>query len=384
MNQNYSKTFSGKILIVDDSMNNLTLLERILSRKGYKVGVAASGKVAIESVELTKPDLILLDIMMPDMDGYEVCSQLKANERTRGIPIIFLSALAEVKDKVRAFNIGGVDYITKPFEAVEVVARVENQLRLRELELQLREKNLMYRREIAYREQAEIETRLLLETTKFQKEQIEELLLNILPQAIADRLQEGQSLIADSFSDVSVLFADLVGFTNFAAHQTAAETVKILNQIFSQFDQLSIQHGLEKIKTIGDAYMVVGGLPELKENHAEAIAKMALDMQAAVASFNVQNNQNFSLRIGINIGAVVAGVIGLTKFSYDLWGDTVNVAHRMESNGIPGEIQVTTMVYERLKDKFLFKTRGPLEIKGKGQMIVYLLVGPISQLTVDS
>ena len=378
MNQNYSKIFSSKILIVDDSMNNLTLLERILSRKGYKVGVAASGKVAIETVELTKPDLILLDIMMPGMDGYEVCSQLKANERTRDIPIIFLSALAEVKDKVRAFNIGGVDYITKPFEPVEVVARVENQLRLRELELQLREKNLMYRREIAYREQAEIETRLLLETTKFQKEQIEELLLNILPKPIADRLQEGQSIIADSFSDVSVLFADLVGFTNFAAHQTAAETVKVLNQIFSQFDQLSIQYGLEKIKTIGDAYMVVGGLPELKANHAESIAKMALDMQATMASFNVQNNQNFSLRIGINIGAVVAGVIGLTKFSYDLWGDTVNVAHRMESNGIPGEIQVTTMVYERLKDKFLFKTRGPLEIKGKGQMIVYLLVGPIS------
>ncbi len=122
--------------------------------------------------------------------------------------------------------------------------------------------------------------------------------------------------------------------------------------------------------------MVVGGLPELKENHAETIAKMALDMQAAVASFNVQNNQNFSLRIWINIGAVVAGVIGLTKFSYDLWGDTVNVAHRMESNGIPGEIQVTTMVYERLKDQFLFKIRGPVEIKGKGQMIVYLLVGP--------
>ncbi|PSB05351.1 adenylate/guanylate cyclase domain-containing response regulator [filamentous cyanobacterium Phorm 46] len=384
MNQNYSKTFSGKILIVDDSMNNLILLERILLRKGYKVEVAASGKQAIETIELTKPDLILLDIMMPGMDGYEVCSHLKANERTRGIPIIFLSALAEVKDKVRAFNIGGVDYITKPFESVEVVARVENQLRLRELELQLREKNLMYRGEIAYREQAEIETRLLLETTKFQKEQIEELLLNILPKPIADRLQEGQSIIADSFSDVSVLFADLVGFTNFASHQTAAETVKILNLIFSQFDQLSIQHGLEKIKTIGDAYMVVGGLPELKENHAEAIAQMAIDMQAAVASFNVQNNQNFSLRIGINIGAVVAGVIGLTKFSYDLWGDTVNVAHRMESNGIPGEIQVTTMVYERLKEQFLFTMRGPLEIKGKGQMIVYLLVGPISQLTVDS
>jgi urea transport system substrate-binding protein len=256
-----------------------------------------------------------------------------------------------------------------------IVARVENQLRLRELELQLTEKNKMYRREIAFREQAEIETRLLLETTKLQKEEIEELLLNILPKAIADRLQEGQSIIADSFSDVSVLFADLVGFTNFASQKSAAETVKVLNQIFSLFDELSLRHGLEKIKTMGDAYMVVGGLPDPQENHAFAIAQMALDMQAAVASFNVENNHNFSLRIGINIGGVVAGVIGLTKFSYDLWGDTVNVAQRMESNGIPGEIQVTAAVYDRLKDKFLFKKRGAVEIKGKGEMMVYLLVG---------
>ena len=375
MNQPYSPKTMGSILIVDDSLNNLSLLERILSRKGYKVGLASSGKLALDSVDLTQPDLILLDIMMPAMDGYEVCTRLKSNDRTRGIPIIFLSALVEVSNKVKAFNAGGVDYITKPFEPVEVVARVENQLRLRELELQLTEKNKMYRREIAFREEAEIETRLLLETTKFQKEKIEELLLNILPKPIADRLQDGQNIIADSFSDVSVLFADLVGFTNFASNKTATETVKVLNQIFSQFDQLSLQHGLEKIKTIGDAYMVVGGLPEPQENHAEAIAQMALDMQAAVASFNAKNNHSFSLRIGINIGGVVAGVIGLTKFSYDLWGDTVNVAHRMESNGISGKIQVTTAVYERLKDKFAFKMRGAIEIKGKGEMIVYLLLG---------
>ncbi|MEG4284689.1 adenylate/guanylate cyclase domain-containing protein [Microcoleus sp. A006_D1] len=375
MNQPYSQPFRGSILIVDDSLNNLTLLERILSRKGYQVQLASSGKQALDSVNLTQPDLILLDIMMPGLDGYEVCSRLKANDRTRGIPIIFLSALVEVSNKVKAFNAGGVDYITKPFEAIEVVSRVENQLRLRELELQLREKNKMLQREIAFREQAEIETRLLLETTKFQKDEIEQLLLNILPKAIAERLQSGQSIIADSFSDVSVLFADLVGFTNFASQKSAAETVKVLNQIFSGFDQLSLQHGLEKIKTIGDAYMVVGGLPEPQENHALAIAQMALDMQAAVASFNAKNNHSFSLRIGINIGGVVAGVIGLTKFSYDLWGDTVNVAHRMESNGIPGEIQVTAAVYERLKDKFSFKLRGAIEIKGKGEMMAYFLLG---------
>lgn len=375
MNQPSSEKIRGSILIVDDSLNNLLLLELILSRKGYKVEAASSGQLALDSVDLAQPDLILLDIMMPDMDGYEVCSRLKANASTRGIPIIFLSAVLEASEKVKAFNSGGADYITKPFQPVEVVARVENQLRLRELELQLRDKNLMLQQEIAYREQAEMETRLLLETTNSQKEKIEELLLNILPKPIAKRLQERQSIIADSFSDVSVLFADLVGFTNFASQTSAAETVKVLNQIFSQFDELSLRHGLEKIKTMGDAYMVVGGLPEPQENHAFAIAQMALDMQAAVASFNVENNHNFSLRIGINIGGVVAGVIGLTKFSYDLWGDTVNVAQRMESNGIAGEIQVTPAVYDRLKDKFLFKRRGAVEIKGKGEMMVYLLVG---------
>ncbi|MEG5063928.1 adenylate/guanylate cyclase domain-containing protein [Microcoleus sp. B3-A4] len=375
MNQPSSEKLRGSILIVDDSLNNLLLLELILSRKGYKVEAASSGQLGLDSVDLAQPDLILLDIMMPDMDGYEVCSRLKASASTRGIPIIFLSAVLEASEKVKAFNSGGADYITKPFQPVEVVARVENQLRLRELELQLRDKNLMLQQEIASREQAEMETRLLLETTKSQKEKIEELLLNILPKPIAKCLQERQSIIADSFSDVSVLFADLVGFTNFASQTSAAETVKVLNQIFSQFDELSLRHGLEKIKTMGDAYMVVGGLPEPQENHAFAIAQMALDMQAAVASFNVENNHNFSLRIGINIGGVVAGVIGLTKFSYDLWGDTVNVAQRMESNGIAGEIQVTPAVYDRLKDKFLFKRRGAVEIKGKGEMMVYLLVG---------
>ncbi|MCC3407406.1 MAG: response regulator [Microcoleus sp. PH2017_10_PVI_O_A] len=375
MNELSFEKFRGSILIVDDNLNNLALLERILSRKGYEVRLASNGQLALDSVDLAQPDLILLDIMMPGMDGYEVCSRLKASDRTRGIPIIFLSALVELSNKLKAFNAGAVDYITKPFEAVEVVARVENQLRLRELELQLRDKNKMLQQEIAFREEAEIETRLLLETTKFQKEEIEELLLNILPKPIADRLQEGQSIIADSFSDVSILFADLVEFTNFASQKSATETVKVLNQIFSQFDRLSLEHGLEKIKTIGDAYMVVGGLPQAQENHAAAIAQMALDMQAAVASFNLKHNHSFSLRIGINIGAVVAGVIGLTKFSYDLWGDTVNVAHRMESNGIPGEIQVTAAVYERLKDKFSFKMRGAIEIKGKGEMMAYLLLG---------
>ncbi len=210
---------------------------------------------------------------------------------------------------------------------------------------------------------------------KLAQKQTEKLLLNILPKPIAERLQQKQQVIADSFSDVSVLFADLVGFTNFASTKTPTELVEILNQIFIEFDLLSNRHGLEKIKTIGDAYMVVGGLPIQRADHASSIAKIALDMQSFIARFNTQINEKFSLRIGINIGPVVAGVIGLTKFSYDLWGDTVNVASRMESSGIPGQTQVTAAVYERLKEQFLFQERGTISIKGKGEMMTYLLIG---------
>nr|WP_235441106.1 adenylate/guanylate cyclase domain-containing protein [Limnoraphis robusta] len=218
---------------------------------------------------------------------------------------------------------------------------------------------------------------------KSQKEQTEKLLLNILPQPIAERLQKKQGIIADYFEDVSVLFADLVGFTDFSSQATPAQLIKVLNSIFSHFDRLSQHYGLEKIKTIGDAYMVVGGLPLYHRNHLQAIAKMALDMQANLAQFNQQTGNNFLLRIGIHAGPVVAGVIGLSKFSYDLWGNTVNVASRMETNGVSGKIQVTQEVYDRLKDEFVFKLRGSIPIKGKGEMITYFLMDQSSNLNSD-
>lgn len=665
MNPEQPLPSKGNILVVDDHYANLSLLTQVLSEQGYEVRVAPNGKLALKSVLATPPDLILLDIMMPEMDGYQVCTRLKADKRTRDIPVIFLSALGESLDKVKAFDVGGVDYITKPFDPVEVLARIKNHLRLREVELKLIDQNALLQKQIESRRQAEVEIRLLLATTqaisrcddvhsalaavsrlvcitiqwnygdawipsndgrvlessqgwyasdpsfsnfryqslslkfapyvglqgriwaskepewiedisvedqqsflrsqiaiaaglkaafgvpilvndqvlailvfykkttavissrlielvtavatqlgaliqrkqiedtlriaedryhsivenavegiyqatpsgrllsanpalaklygydsplalmeslqdisqqlyvdpnrrnefvaameidnavigfesmiyrkdgrkiwisenaravrdshghllyyegtvsditarklaeeglKYQQEQTERLLLNILPKPIAERLQEKPQIIADSFSEVSVLFADLVGFTNFSAQKSPTELVEILNLIFSKFDLLSQQHGLEKIKTIGDAYMVVGGLPTYRADHAEAIARMALDMQASLDSVNNKLGQSFCLRIGINIGPVVAGVIGLTKFIYDLWGDTVNVASRMESSGIPGEIQVTAAVYERLKDNFTFKKRGDIPIKGKGKMTTYFLV----------
>ncbi|HEY9711218.1 MAG TPA: adenylate/guanylate cyclase domain-containing protein, partial [Oculatellaceae cyanobacterium] len=218
------------------------------------------------------------------------------------------------------------------------------------------------------------------EALRAQQQQTEELLLNILPKPIAQQLKQNPSIIADSFDEVSVLFADLVGFTQFSAQRNAKELVELLNVIFSKFDQLAEQHGLEKIKTIGDAYMVVAGLPTARTDHAEAIAEMALNMQQAIVKVNAETGTAFSIRIGINSGPVVAGVIGLKKFSYDLWGDTVNTASRMESQGIPGAIQVTAQTYERLRDQYLFEERGVIRVKGKGDMITYLLRGRKSQL----
>ncbi|MGK7918950.1 MAG: ammonium transporter [Trichodesmium sp.] len=223
-------------------------------------------------------------------------------------------------------------------------------------------------RDITERKKAE--KALLLEQEKSEK-----LLLNILPKTIADKLKENQDTIAEGFAEVTVLFADLVGFTELAGNAAPEKLVYWLNEIFSRFDLLAEKYGLEKIKTIGDAYMVVGGLPNPMENHAEAIALMAIEMLEEVALFAQEERQAFRIRMGINTGPVVAGVIGRKKFIYDLWGDTVNIASRMESHGIPGVIQVSDITYQILAEKFLFTERGLIDIKGKGYMKAYILQG---------
>lgn len=660
------------IMIVDDMPDNLRLLSTMLTSHGYQVRKAINGQLALQGAQMSPPNLILLDINMPQMNGYEVCEKLKKNENTKDIPIIFISALDDVLEKVKAFQVGGVDYITKPFQIEEVLARVESQLSLRSLQSklqqqarELQERNALLQQEIIERKRAEEEIRFLLETTRaigesvdfdsalevilhqvgetigwdlgeawipnsegtflkssrgwygrdtsmaifrqqsenltfarniglpgrvwvsqkpewvedvsvgypefmrtkialeigfkagfgvpilvgdevlavlvffkllscpkdsrfidvfnivctqlgslihrkqaeeslklaeeryhsivenamegifqstpsgqfisanpalaklygydspaelmssvkniseqlyidgdrrrefvvamdannsvsgfesrvkrkdgawiwvsenvravrdsqgklmyyegtvsditqrklvqealiFQQDQTEKLLLNILPKPIAERLKVEQSTIADSFEEVSVLFADIVGFTELSARMSPTELVKRLNVIFSQFDQLAEEYGVEKIKTIGDAYMVVGGLPTPRDDHAEAIAEMALEMQAKIAQLSAQTGEDLAIRVGINSGPVVAGVIGVSKFTYDLWGDTVNVAARMEVTGIAGSIQVTDVTYKLLKDKYLFKNRGLTPIKGKGDMVTYLLLG---------
>jgi len=215
----------------------------------------------------------------------------------------------------------------------------------------------------------------------------ERLLLNVLPASIAERLRGGETIIADNFEDMSVLFADVVGFTDLSARWPAAEIVRLLNEIFSMCDRLAEKHGLEKIKTVGDAYMVVGGLGDLagaggdggdgrRGSHAADVADMALEMLAELERYrDGVTGSGLQMRVGINVGPAVAGVIGLKKFIYDVWGDTVNTASRMESTGVPGRIQVTPATYERLRDQFELERRGPVEVKGKGVIETWFLVG---------
>jgi adenylate cyclase len=204
----------------------------------------------------------------------------------------------------------------------------------------------------------------------------QELLLNVLPEPIAARLKRGQEPIADDYEDISVLFADLAGFTVRSAHETPAATVAILNEVFSTFDDLVRRYGLEKIRTIGDSYMVAAGAPVARPDHLSAICAMALDLQCAVERLNQEKGWDLSFRVGINCGPAVAGIVGRQKFHYDVWGDTVNLASRMESHGLPDRIQVTEAVYERLKSEFVFERRGFIDVKGKGSTLTYLLVGP--------
>ncbi|NEP57469.1 MAG: response regulator [Symploca sp. SIO2G7] len=669
-------------MVVDETQDNLCLLSAILTEQGYSIRQAVSGQMALRAVSTKLPDLILLGSSLAGINGYDICAQLKGDQQTCDIPVIFISVLDDVSAKVKAFASGGVDYITQPFQFQEVIARIENQLALARQQSSLREQMAQLEQEIKERKRADKEVQLLLtlsqaisaapdfdtaleialqqvclitgwtygevwipttdetalvcnprwfyqrrelnstvaaaiehfreysevltfypaeeipgqvwltrqstwvaelreiedillrlelatecgfnagfgvpiipigntqqqtkehssyllssqspvlavlvfftqeirsedkwlrelvnvvatqlgtvlhqkkvqaemkalfaamtdvvtvrdvsgqclnviptntanlykppeamigrklhddlppsqadlilnsileavstqktvsieyclpieskevwlaetisplseetailvahditdrklaeKALRLQQEKSEQLLLNILPEPIAHQLKQNPGAIAEQFNEVTIMFADLVEFTPLSARLKPIELVNLLNQIFSTFDKLAQQLGLEKIKTIGDAYMVAAGLPIPRPDHAQAIAQMALAMQAAVERFQSELGDNLQIRIGINTGVVVAGVIGTNKFIYDLWGDAVNIASRMESSSEPGSIQVTEDTYERIKDEYVLEKRGTINVKGKGEMVTYWLVG--SQLRLS-
>jgi adenylate cyclase len=219
------------------------------------------------------------------------------------------------------------------------------------------------------------EIKILSSVLEGERNKSDDLLLNILPASIAERLKWGETTIVDTFESATVIFTDMVGFTKIASKVSAEELIVILNRMFSEFDKLAEKHGVEKIKTIGDAYMAVAGVPIPNEFHAEAVADMALDIMLAINNLAEKENLPISIRAGIHTGYLTAGVIGEKKFAYDLWGDTVNTASRMESSGEPGRVQCSEATYRALKDTFDFEERGTIEVKGKGAMKTYFVLG---------
>ena len=346
----------GRILIVDDNEANRDLLARRLVHEGHEVLSVESGRRALEVLAGETFDLILLDLLMPDMNGIEVLESLKGDERLYGIPVIMISGLSETEAVIRCIEAGAEDYLPKPFDIVLLRARINACL----------ERKRWREREREY-----------LAQLRAERDRSEALLRNILPDPIVQRLNAGETTIADQFTEVSILFADLVGFTEAASRMTPARLVDRLNRIFTGFDQLAMRLGVEKIKTIGDAYMAVGGLPEPRPDHAEAIAHLAIGMLEVVAGENhLHGAAPFEMRVGIHTGPVVAGVIGRHKFIYDVWGDTVNIASRMETTGSPGRIHISDATQRNLEGRFRFEPRGIVELKGRGSANAFFLLGP--------
>jgi adenylate cyclase len=334
-----------EILIVDDDEIVRSALGRALESDGYRVHEASSGEEALQLLEHTSVQMLISDYDMSGMNGIEPLKEVR--RRHPKVCRIMLTGSTDRATAVRSINEGEVyRFIEKPWD--NELLRITVQFAFEALGLQ--------------------------EALDAERERSEMLLLNVLPREIAVRLRSGEATIADEFAQATVLFSDLVGFTEISSRMRAPNLVKLLGEVFSEFDRLAEARGLEKIKTIGDGYMVAAGVPVPRADHADAIADMALAMIEALREFAARTGIALSMRIGINSGPVVAGVIGKRKFTYDLWGDTVNTASRMESHGLPWRVQMTAATKALLGNRFACEERGEIDVKGKGPMRTYWLV----------
>jgi class 3 adenylate cyclase len=342
---------AARILVVDDSASNRDLLARRLSREGHAVVVASSGEEALGILGTQEFDLALADVLMPDMNGIELLGRLKSDAHLREIRVIMISGLKDDDAVIRCIEAGAEDYLQKPIDPILLRARITACL----------ERSRWREREKRYLAQIE-----------FEKGRADALLHAILPRQVIKRLAEGEEVIADRIDMATIVFADIVNFTEFAARTPAAAVVQRLGDLFSRFDELADQYGVEKIKTIGDAYMAAAGLPDPRADHALAAVAFSKALLAEMAR-SIGPEPPLSLRIGINTGPVIAGLIGRKRFVYDVWGHTVNVASRMESYGIPGRIQVSQSTFEALGATFMDAQQEVMEIRGIGKYTTYVL-----------
>lgn len=326
------------VLIVDDTPTNVAVISGLL--KGlFKTKVATNGEKALAIATANRPDLILLDVMMPGMDGYEVCRRLKADPATADIPVMFLTAKTDAINEENGFEVGAVDYIHKPFSGPILLARVRTQLALQDA----------------------------LSEARDARNQADELLHALLPRKAADEIRDFGTVIPKRHDNVAVLFADVTNFTAYCDKHEPEEVVSRLDALFVMFERLAAQHGLEKIKTIGDGFMAVAGLLNEIDDPVGSTVRCGLEMASTLTDAEL----GWEVRVGVNAGPVVAGVVGQERYQFDIWGDTVNVAARMLEISKPSTVAVPEDIWKQVSSDFEGEELGVLEVKGKGKISVY-------------
>jgi adenylate cyclase len=348
-----SQILKANVLVVDDQPANVLLLERMLGGAGYaSITSTLDPRTVCELHRKHRYDLIVLDLQMPGMDGFQVMEGLKGIEQDGYLPVLVITAQPD--HKLRALQAGAKDFISKPFDVAEVLMRVHNMLEVRLLHVEIRRKN--------------DELKKLFDQVVAERKVSERLALHVRPDSIAARLQARPDVTADNFADVTVLIADIVGFTEMTPAVSPERLALLLDEIFTSFDAVAKQRGLKRIKTLGNSYMAAAGVPVPSDDHATRAAEVSLEMVAALDRFNERGGYSLQVRIGLASGAVVAGVIGKRMYLYDVWGEAVNIASRMESHGVAGRVQVSESTQRLLGESFLLEERGALEVEGEGEV----------------
>ncbi len=339
---------TSKILIADDDPVSRSILGDLVKEQGYEIIVTDNGTDAWQILQ-DNPDIrvAFIDWMMPGIDGPSLCTNIKEGINDRYIYAIMITAKVEKKDLIAGMDAGADEFISKPVHEGELISRLHAGERMLASEQRLR---------------AEMQ-------------RADELLTNIMPPRIAARLKAGDNYIADIFPEASIMFLDIVGFTEWCLRMDARSMLEQLNSLFALFDIEISKHGLEKIKSVGDAYLVAGGVPTLKHDHAPSMARLSLAIRDRIAEMNKHRLQPWCVRTGISSGPVVAGVIGQKRFIYDVWGNTVNNAARLEDAAGTDEILISQATYEQLHDNFICEPVGQLELKGLGEQNVWKLIG---------
>jgi len=341
----------GNILVIDDEAPNREILTRQLKNRGHSVRAVGSAAETFEALDQEIVDLILLDILMPDVNGIEVLQRLKTTGELNEIPVVMVSGLKETDAVAKCLNLGAEDYLPKPIDPILLHARVDACLERK----RWRAKEIAFAKEI-----------------KFEKDRADALLSSMLPAPIIQRLNEGETQIADRFDEATIIFADIVDFTPLVARMDASELVRELSSVFTEFDALAERHGIEKIKTIGDAYMAASGIPVHRNDHADAAVDFTKQMIARIEDSSV-NRAGLQIRVGIHTGPVIAGIIGRTRSVYDVWGATVNLASRLEATGQAGRIHVSAETMHALSDGYLVSQKRVHDIKGVGPVTSYFI-----------